>query len=166
MNSPKMTSPQQESLTDLCAALDNLCARIERRTDKHACNADGYADKMVRVVAQPLRQVLGEYLEFHRLHTNEQGRIGQEHRQDFFDVIARAGDAQATLTRLCDVDMQRTGTAPGSVTRLSPYFKRMMDHEHVVLCGLRHQLKQVISFDIERLKAMPRHLRLLACEAH
>ncbi len=157
-----MTSPQQEALESLCDSLDNLNARIERRAGRHACNSDGYADRMVRIVAQPLRQVLGQYLEFHKTHNNSQGQIGQEHRQDFFDMIARASDAQAKLARLCDVDMQRTGTAPGSVTRLSPYFKLMMDHEHVLLCGLRRQLGEVIRSDVERLKAMPRHLRLLA----
>ncbi len=160
-----MTSPQQEALESLCDSLDNLSGRIERRTGKHACNSDGYADLTVRKVVTPLREVLGDYLTFHRQHANTSGQVGQEHRQDFFDMIARASDAQATLSRLCDVDMQRTGTAPGSVTRLSPYFKRMMDGEHVLLCGLRQQLADVIRVDVERLKAMPRHLRLLACEA-
>lgn len=159
-----MTSPQQQALESLCDSLDNLHARIERRSGKHACNADGYADITVRRALVPLRAVVGDYLTFHRQHADAQGQVGQAHRQDFFDMIARAGDAQGKLSRLCDVDMQRTGTAPGSVTRLTPYFKLMMDGEHVLLCGLRQQLKDVITQDVERLKAMPRHLRLLARE--
>lgn len=161
MKSPPAASLQQEALINICDSLDNLCARIERRTGRHACNADGYADRTVQIVAAPLRQVLGDYLDFHRQHTNEQGLIGQQHRQAYFDMIARAGDAQGKLTRLCDVEMQRIGTAPGSVARLSPYFKLMMDGEHFMLCGLRHQLQQVIRHDVARLKEMPRHLRLL-----
>lgn len=161
MTSSQNISPQQAALTDLCASLDSLCARIERRAGKYACNSDGYADRMVRLVAQPLRQVLGDYLSFHQSRTNSQGQVGQEHRRDFFDMIARASEEQAKLTRLCDVDMQRTGTAPGSVARLSPYFKKMMDGEHDLLCTMRNSLKDVIRLDIARLKAMPRHLRLL-----
>ncbi len=158
-----MTSLQQEALISLCDALDNLCIRIDRRAGRHACNADGYADRTVRLVVQPLRQVLGEYLDFHRQHADSQGRIGREHRYDYFDMIARASDAHGRLSHLCDVEMQRTGTAPGSVMRLSPYFKLMMDGEHFLLCDLRHQLQQVIRCDVERLKEMPRHLRLVTC---
>ena len=160
-----MNSPQLQVLQGLCDDVANLQERLERRAGQHDCNADGYADAQVLKVLQPLHAGLTAYRDFHAAQERGQGRIPQGQRVPFFDVIARADDARLKLFTLCNSTMQRTTSAPGSARRLSPLFKRIVAAEQQDLCQIQDRLQEVIRQDLDRVKTMPRHLRIAHSQA-
>lgn len=155
-----MTSPQYQTLAGLCDTVENLQERLQRRAGHHACTGDAFTDKQVLYVLQPLKTSLTAYRDFHAAQDNGGGQVGFAAREAFFDRIADADEARLKLIALCETTLQRKSTAPGSTTRLSPLFRRMVNKEHEELGTVQQQLHQVIQQDLARVQQMPRHLHL------
>lgn len=157
-----MTSPQYQKLDSLCDSWDLLCARLDRRHGKHAAHADEYADTRIRNVLFPVRTTTQIYRDFHKLCGNDLGRVKREYREQLFDMLVLADAASQKLRLLTEETLGAKPSVPCLSKRLSPIFKSVMEREKREISQLQQQLQAIVQSDIQTLKLMPRHLRLLA----
>ena len=160
-----MTSPQYDRLNDVCSKLASFRERLERRMQLDAAApADGYLNKRMAEAINPIHDHLVAYRDFHAQHTSENGRVDPAQRERFFDLMGEADNNERRLMILCANTMCRMSNAPGSVRRLSPFFRKVVADESQELRLIHTEIQTIIAQDLVQLKRMPRHLRLLSNE--
>ncbi|MFN3826728.1 MAG: hypothetical protein ACK4NR_03795 [Micavibrio sp.] len=152
-----MEDNRVQRLDRLCEELENLRDRFDRRSKQNWSSiTDAYMNGLMLRGVSSAFSVLSRLCSFFHHHADQKGALPLTVRDEYFDLIVETSTEACALRSLANKNMNRVGSAPGALGRLSPYFLSVVLREREEIVKLETGLTAGIREDIEILKTMPR----------